>query len=135
MAWVRAVCGRMKSDYRYSNAVVYNNFPWCNPTDEQIRKIELDFVADEIVRNKFFLVTGTGKYFKNIEKDPETNLGLVKISKDGKEAGLIWGFKDGGKFTSEFPAHLMSHAARLKVNQKNRVIMHTKTISLTLKKS
>ena len=40
MAWVRAVCGRMKSDYRYSNAVVYNNFPWCNPTDEQIRKIE-----------------------------------------------------------------------------------------------
>lgn len=95
------------------------------PIEKQIRKIELDFVADEIVRNKFFLVTGTGKYFKNIEKDPETNLGLVKISKDGKEAGLIWGFKDGGKFTSEFPAHLMSHAARLKVNHKNRVIMHT----------
>ena len=95
------------------------------PIEKQIRKIELDFVADEIVRNKFFLVTGTGKYFKNIEKDPETNLGLVKISKDGKEAGLIWGFKDGGKFTSEFPAHLMSHAARLKVNHKNRVIIHT----------
>lgn len=95
------------------------------PIEKQIRKIELGFVADEIVRNKFFLVTGTGKYFKNVEKDPETNLGLVKISKDGKEAGLIWGFKDGGKFTSEFPAHLMSHAARLKVNPKNRVIMHT----------
>jgi len=33
MAWMRAVCGRMKSDYRYSNTVVYNNFPWPTPTD------------------------------------------------------------------------------------------------------
>ncbi len=40
MAWVRAICGRIKSDYRYSNDVVYNNFPWCNPTDEQRSKIE-----------------------------------------------------------------------------------------------
>ena len=35
MAWVRAVCGRIKSDYRYSNDIVYNNFPWCSPTPEQ----------------------------------------------------------------------------------------------------
>ena len=34
MAWVRTVCGRLKSDYRYSGNVVYNNFPWCEPTDE-----------------------------------------------------------------------------------------------------
>ena len=40
MAWVRAVCGRMKSDYRYSNKVVYNNFPWPNPSEEQRQKIE-----------------------------------------------------------------------------------------------
>ena len=40
MAWVRTVCGRMKSDYRYSKDIVYNNFPWCNPTDEQKAKIE-----------------------------------------------------------------------------------------------
>ena len=33
MAWVRAVCGRIKSDYRYSNDVVYNNFPWPSTTD------------------------------------------------------------------------------------------------------
>lgn len=39
-AWMRTVCGRMKSDYQYSGSVVYNNFPWCNPTDEQKRKIE-----------------------------------------------------------------------------------------------
>lgn len=40
MAWVRAVCGRIKSDYRYSNDIVYNNFPWCSPTDEQKQRIE-----------------------------------------------------------------------------------------------
>ena len=95
------------------------------PKDVFIRDIELGFVADEIVRGKYFLVTGTGKYFKNVIKDPEVNLGLVKIDDNGKVAHLLWGYKDGGKFTSEFPAHLMSHAARLKVNPNNRIIMHT----------
>lgn len=40
MAWTRAVCGRLKSDYRYSNTMVYNNFPWPEPTEEQRAKIE-----------------------------------------------------------------------------------------------
>jgi len=40
MAWMRAVCGRLKSDYDYSIKIVYNNFPWCNPTVEQKKKIE-----------------------------------------------------------------------------------------------
>ena len=40
MAWMRSVCGRLESRYRYSKDVVYNNFPWCNPTDEQKAKIE-----------------------------------------------------------------------------------------------
>jgi hypothetical protein len=40
MAWMRAVCGRLKSDYSYSNTIVYNNFPWPTPTEEQKAKIE-----------------------------------------------------------------------------------------------
>lgn len=40
MAWVRAVCGRLKSDYRYSKDIVYNNFPWPAPTEQQKAKIE-----------------------------------------------------------------------------------------------
>ena len=40
MAWMRTVCGRLKSDYRYSNAIVYNNFPWPTPTEAQKAKIE-----------------------------------------------------------------------------------------------
>jgi len=39
-AWMRTVAGRLKSDYRYSKDIVYNNFPWCNPTPEQKAKIE-----------------------------------------------------------------------------------------------
>ena len=40
MDWMRAVAGRFKSDYRYSKDIVYNNFPWCQPTDEQKARIE-----------------------------------------------------------------------------------------------
>ena len=40
MAWMRAVCGRLKSDYRYSKDVVYNNFPWPTPTEQQKAKIK-----------------------------------------------------------------------------------------------
>lgn len=40
MAWTKVVCGRMKSDYRYSKDIVYNNFPWPKPTEKQKAKIE-----------------------------------------------------------------------------------------------
>ena len=88
-----------------------------------IRTIPLGFDATPII-GKIFIVTGTGKYFKNVNDDPETNLGIVRIAADGQTAELLWGYKDGGKFTSEFPAHLMSHMARLSVDPENRVVMH-----------
>lgn len=47
MSWMRAVCGRLKSDYRYSKDIVYNNFPWPDPTDAQKAKIEA--TAQEIL--------------------------------------------------------------------------------------
>lgn len=40
MAWTRAICGRLEMRYRYSNKLVYNNYPWPTPTDEQKAKIE-----------------------------------------------------------------------------------------------
>lgn len=39
MAWMRAVCGRLKSDYSYSNTIVYNNFPWPEVSEEQRERI------------------------------------------------------------------------------------------------
>ena len=53
MAWTRVVCGRLKSDYRYSINIVYNNFPWPDATEEQ--KKQIDATAQEILdaRDKF----------------------------------------------------------------------------------
>lgn len=92
--------------------------------NEVIKTIPLNFTATELI-GKYFLVTGTGKYFKNVEKDPAKNLGIVRIGKDGATAELLWGYEDGGKFTSEFPAHMMSHISRLSVDPEHRVVMHT----------
>ena len=89
-----------------------------------IRTIPTGFDATALI-GKIFIVTGTGKYFKNVQKDPETNLGIVRIAQDGTTAELLWGYKDGGKFTSEFPAHMMSHIARLEVDPDHRVVAHS----------
>lgn len=93
-------------------------------SDQVIRTLPLGFDAKPLAGN-IFIVTGTGKYFKNVETDPETNLGILRITEDGQNAELLWGYKDGGRFTSEFPAHLMSHMARLSVDPESRVIMHS----------
>ena len=89
-----------------------------------IRTIPTGFDAADLI-GKIFIVTGTGKYFKNVKYDPENNLGIIRIAKDGTTAELLWGYADGGKFTSELPAHLMSHMARLSVDPENRVVMHS----------
>ena len=52
-AWMRVVCGRLKSDYRYSNTIVYNNFPWCQPTEEQKARIEATAQAILDARAKY----------------------------------------------------------------------------------
>ena len=53
MGWMRAVAGRLKSDYRYSASIVYNNFPWPNPTEAQKAKIEQTAQAILDARAKF----------------------------------------------------------------------------------
>ena len=89
-----------------------------------LRELKTGFQADELI-GKYFLITGTGTYFKNYEEDPETNLGIIRIKEDGTTAELLWGYKNGGTFTSETPAHLMSHMARLRVDPRHRVVLHT----------
>ena len=88
-----------------------------------LRTLSTGFQAPAL-EGRYFLVTGTGKYFKNVQYAPEVNLGLVRLTERGTQAELLWGYADGGKFTSEFPAHMMSHVARLAVDPLNRVVMH-----------
>lgn len=88
-----------------------------------LRELSTGFRAPAL-EGQIFLVTGTGKYFKNVIYAPQVNLGVVRLKDGGEKAELLWGFEDGGTFTSEFPAHMMSHQARQQVDPESRVVMH-----------
>ncbi|WP_111291070.1 rhamnulose-1-phosphate aldolase [Bacillus safensis] len=79
---------------------------------------------------KYFIVTGSGKYFKNVIDDPTANLGIIRITEDGKSLDILWGLEEGGVPTSELPSHLMSHIERLKADPNHRVIMHCHATNL-----
>ncbi|MCI8624533.1 MAG: rhamnulose-1-phosphate aldolase [Provencibacterium sp.] len=87
------------------------------------RTLPLGFDARELA-GEIFIVTGTGKYFKNVAGCPQQNLGIIRISPSGQEAELLWGYEDGGRPTSELPTHLMNHIARMRVDPETRVVMH-----------
>lgn len=77
------------------------------------------------LNGKYLLITGSGKYFRNVKSNPEDACALVRINNGGKEAQLIWGLINGGVLTSEVNAHISSHISRSKVDEKHRVIIHT----------
>ncbi len=84
---------------------------------------------------EFFLVTGTGKYFRNIIVDPEACLAIIEIDESGSNYRIRWGLVEGGNPTSELPTHLMNHEVKKKLTDgRHRVIYHahtTNTIALT----
>lgn len=88
-----------------------------------LRNIKISFDGTDLI-GKYFLVTGSGKYFKNVKSAPAVNLGIIRVADDSHSVDLLWGYEDGGIPTSELPAHLMSHTARLKVDLENRIIIH-----------
>lgn len=95
----------------------------------EIRRLELPLKFPELA-GKYFVVTGTGRYFKNIKKAPEENLGLIKISEDGTYGSLLWGYKNGGTFTSEIAMHLSAHLQRLKSGDNQHVVIHSHPANL-----
>lgn len=85
----------------------------------------------EALAGGWFLVTGSGKFFRNVQLDPADNLALLQISDDGMAYRIHWGLIDGGLPTSELAAHFQSHAVRKQVSQgKDRVIMHCHATNL-----
>ncbi|MBC1513084.1 rhamnulose-1-phosphate aldolase [Listeria booriae] len=102
-------------------------------TNQVIRTIPMIFDATELA-GKYFIVTGSGKYFKNVIDEPDVNLGIIRVAQTGTSVELLWGFTDGGVPTSELPAHFMSHIERLKIDSNHRIIMHnhaTNIIAMT----
>ena len=91
--------------------------------NEVIRNIEIPFDGTELA-GKYFIVTGSGKYFKNVETNPENALGIFRISETGSSIEVLWGYSEEGNPTSELPSHLMSHIARLSVEPENKIVMH-----------
>lgn len=88
-----------------------------------LRNLPIDFDASAL-KGQLYLVTGTGRYFKNVRDFPARDAGLVRIANDGHSVDILWGFSDGGQPTSEFPAHLMTHIERQRVDPNQRVVMH-----------
>lgn len=84
---------------------------------------------------EFFLVTGSGKYFRNIIVDPEACLAIIELDKAGENYRIRWGLVEGGRPTSELPTHLMNHEVKKRTSGgTHRVIYHahtTNTIALT----
>ena len=80
---------------------------------------------------EFFLVTGSGKYFRNIIVDPEVCLAIIEIDSTGTKYRIRWGLVEGGRPTSELPTHLMNHEVKKRItNGKHRVIYHAHTTNI-----
>ena len=67
---------------------------------------------------EFFLVTGSGKYFRNIIVDPEVCLAIIELDETGTKYRIRWGLVEGGRPTSELPTHLMNHEVKKKLNKR-----------------
>ena len=77
---------------------------------------------------EFFMVTGSGKYFRNVILDPEDSTAIIEIDEKGENYRICWGLVNGGRPTSELPSHLMNHEVKKEVSQGlHRVIYHAHT--------
>lgn len=115
----------------------------------RIKKDEIEEVAEELqprewndigtevpeLAHEFFLVTGSGKFMRNVADDPEDTLCIIELDENGTRYRICWGLQNGGRPTSELPSHLMSHAVKKKISDgRVRVIYHchpTNIIALT----
>ena len=84
---------------------------------------------------EYFLVTGSGKYFRNVTIKPEDSFCIIELDEKGENYRICWGLVNGGRPTSELPSHLMNHEVKvIATNGAHRVIYHAhpaNTIALT----
>ncbi|MDY6384198.1 MAG: type IIL restriction-modification enzyme MmeI [Bacteroidales bacterium] len=108
MAWMRVVCGRLKSDYRYSKDIVYNNFPWPELADGQRSRIEK--TAQAILDTRaLYSDSSLADLYDETTMPPE----LRKAHKDNDSAVLAaYGLPEDTP-ESSIVTHLFTHYARL----------------------
>lgn len=112
--------------------------------DEEVAELKEDFSYDrewhelgtEVpeLKSLYFMVTGSGKYMRNMQLDPAANLCIIRLDETGTKYQIVWGLTDGGKPTSELPTHLMNLEVLKRRDENIRVVYHchpTNVIALT----
>jgi rhamnulose-1-phosphate aldolase len=91
----------------------------------KIKEVKLPEPMPEISGERF-LVTGTGRFLRNIEVAPEKNVGVIEIDSKGESYHMLWGYEPTGAPTSELPAHLLSHCQiKKRTNNQSFAFIHT----------
>lgn len=105
----------------------------------RIKDSEVAMIADELnysadwndigtcvpeLSGEYFLVTGSGKFFRNVRSFPEENICIIRLNESGDKYQKVWGLKDGGRPTSELPSHLMNLEVCKKRDAEIRVVYH-----------
>lgn len=108
--------------------------------DEEVAKVSENFIQGEWksigavvpgLAGEFFLVTGSGKFFRNVMTDPHDSVGIIEIDEKGEQYRIVWGFINGGVPTSELPSHLMNHQVKKKLTDgRYRVVYHAHTTNV-----
>ena len=86
------------------------------------------------LKNEYFMVTGSGKYMRNVQLDFEDNVAIIHLNEDGTLYKIVYGLINGGRPTSELPTHLMNLEVLKKRDEGLRVVYHAhpaNTIALT----
>lgn len=114
MAWVRSVCGRLESRYRYSAGIVYNNYPWPTPTDTQRKAIEIaaqsvldarDEYPDSTLADLYDPLTmppELTKAHKALDKAVDAAYGKIKFATEAERVAFL--FQRYEQLTSLLPA-------------------------------
>ncbi len=102
-------------------------------SEKELAELEPFFMSDPVVvpatfdtcdlEGRCFLATRSGAQFRTIAERVEQDMGVLRVQDGCYE--ILWGYSNGsGRPTSELPAHLLCHAARLSANKNNRIVMH-----------
>lgn len=107
---------------------------------EEVESVKENFAAKEWqpigttvpkLAGEYFLVTGSGKYFRNVIIKPEDSICMIELDEKGENYRIVWGLVNVGKPTSELPSHLMNHEVKKEMTDgRYRVIYHAHTTNV-----
>ncbi|MGE5446975.1 MAG: rhamnulose-1-phosphate aldolase [Bacteroidales bacterium] len=117
--WAESNGGNISLRLNSENYACFNNL------QAKSEPVKLPISMPEIAGERF-LVTGTGRFLRNIEVFPEKNVGVIEIDDKGESWQLLWGYEPIGAPTSELPSHLLSHCRiKEKTHNQSFAFIHT----------